>query len=178
MENIMSEVIGQKLTKHCIVCDVELTNKNWYPSRVKKKEYNCIPCHNLKRLKAKAKEKNFPPNLMARIIGMKVYKDYEKIKEGQVYIMCNPSFRNWCKVGMAVDAEDRLKQYQTSSPHRDYELVKCYSTSNRRETEAKAHIELEKHYKRKGEWFMCTGYNAQKILDAMLETEGEQLGLF
>ena len=79
---------------------------------------------------------------------------------------------------MAVDAEDRLKQYQTSSPHRDYELVKCYSTSNRRETEAKAHTELEKHYKRKGEWFMCTGYNAQKILDAMLETEGEQLGLF
>tara|TARA_Y100000401_G_scaffold107267_1_gene101479 strand:- start:68 stop:604 length:537 start_codon:yes stop_codon:yes gene_type:complete len=178
MENIMSEVIGQKHTKHCIVCDVELTNKNWYPSRVKKKEYNCIPCHNLKRLKAKAKEKNFPPNLMARIIGMKVYKDYEKIKEGQVYIMCNPSFRNWCKVGMAVDAEDRLKQYQTSSPHRDYELVKCYNTSNRRETETKAHAELEKHYKRKGEWFMCTGYNAQKILDAMLETEGEQLGLF
>ena len=108
----MSEEIGQRLTKHCIVCDVELTNKNWYPSRVKKKEYNCIPCHNLKRLKAKAKEKNFPPNLMARIIGMKVYKDYEKIKEGQVYIICNPSFRNWCKVGMAVDAEDRLKQYQ------------------------------------------------------------------
>ena len=178
MENIMSEVIGQKHTKHCIVCDVELTDKNWYPSRVKKKEYNCIPCHNLKRLKAKAKEKNFPPNLMARIIGMKVYKDYEKIKEGQVYIMCNPSFRNWCKVGMAVDAEDRLKQYQTSSPHRDYELVKCYNTSNRRETETKAHAELEKHYKRKGEWFMCTGYNDQKILDAMLETEGEQLGLF
>ena len=74
--------------------------------------------------------------------------------------------------------EDRLKQYQTSSPHRDYELVKCYSSCDRRESEVKAHTELEKHYTRKGEWFMCTGYNAQKILDTILQTEGEQLGLF
>jgi len=164
--------------KHCIVCDVELTDKNWYPSRVSKKEYNCIPCHNLKRLKARAKEKNFPPNLMARIIGMKVYKDYEKIKNGQVYILCNPAFPQWCKVGMAVDAEDRVKQYQTSSPYRDYKIIKAYNTEDRRETELIAHKELEKHYTRRGEWFMCDGADAQEILDGMLETKGEQLDLF
>ena len=117
-------------------------------------------------------------NMKARFIHYKTKKEFDTVVEGEVYIIINPSYSEWIKIGMAVDAEDRLKQYQTSSPHRDYELVKCYNTSNRRETETKAHAELEKHYKRKGEWFMCTGYNAQKILDAMLETEGEQLGLF
>jgi len=41
-----------------------------------------------------------------------------------VYVLVNPAFPGWCKIGMAVDAEDRLKQYQTSSPYRDYELIK------------------------------------------------------
>ena len=31
-------------------------------------------------------------------------KNYESSKEGQVYVLCNPAFPNWCKVGMAVDA--------------------------------------------------------------------------
>jgi hypothetical protein len=41
-------------------------------------------------------------------------------------IVISPAYPGWCKVGMAVDAEDRLKQYQTSSPYRDYKLVKAY----------------------------------------------------
>ena len=43
-------------------------------------------------------------------------ENYETSKEGQVYVIRNPAFPSWCKVGMAVDAQDRLKQYQTSSP--------------------------------------------------------------
>ena len=47
---------------------------------------------------------------------------YNSSKEGQVYIIVNESFPQWIKVGMAVDAEDRLSNYQTSSPYRDYAL--------------------------------------------------------
>ena len=47
-------------------------------------------------------------------------KNYKKSKEGQVYVITNPAFEGWVKVGMAVDAIDRLKSYQTSSPFRDF----------------------------------------------------------
>jgi len=46
---------------------------------------------------------------------------------------------------MAIDAEDRCKQYQTSSPFRDYKL--CYSKhfNDRKKAEAKAHSVLKKY---------------------------------
>ena len=47
---------------------------------------------------------------------------YESSTEGQVYVIVNPNFSEWVKVGMAVDAADRLNGYQTSSPFRDYML--------------------------------------------------------
>ena len=103
-------------------------------------------------------------------------QNYERSKEGQVYILRNPAFPSWCKVGMAVDAQDRLKQYQTSSPYRDYELVKTYNTENRREAEAQAHALLEKNYERRGEWFVCDASLAVDKLDNLFE--GKQLELF
>ena len=103
-------------------------------------------------------------------------QNYERSKEGQVYILRNPAFPSWCKVGMAVDAQDRLKQYQTSSPYRDYELVKAYNTENRREAEAQAHALLEKKYERRGEWFVCDASLAVDKLDKLFE--GKQLELF
>jgi hypothetical protein len=92
-------------------------------------------------------------------------QNYAEAKEGQVYIIFNPSFPSWCKVGMAVDAEDRLKQYQTSSPYRDYKLIKVYNTPDRRIAESEAHILLEKHFSRRGEWFVCSASLAVEHLD-------------
>jgi len=92
-------------------------------------------------------------------------QNYETAKEGQVYIIVNPAFPGWCKVGMAVDAEDRLKQYQTSSPYRDYELIATYDTSDRRKAEKFAHDLLEKRHERRGEWF----YIQHPVATAILE---------
>lgn len=92
-------------------------------------------------------------------------KNYEIAKQGQVYIIVNPAFPGWCKVGMAVDAEDRLNQYQTSSPYRDYELIKAYDTDDRREAERAAHELLAKAHERKGEWFYIQHPVATEILD-------------
>ena len=187
----MSEVTGQKHTdKKCRMCGVELLiGGNFTVTNLNHSMYFCQSCvpKELKNRRMFVNGKYIPKtHPLYKPGNYKGFTDaafsslhnYGKAKGGQVYIICNPSFPNWCKVGMAVDAEDRLKQYQTSSPHRDYELVKCYDAYDRRESEVKAHTELEKHYIRKGEWFMCTGYNAQKILDTILQTEGEQLGLF
>jgi hypothetical protein len=92
-------------------------------------------------------------------------QNYELAKQGQVYVLVNPAFPGWCKIGMAVDAEDRLKQYQTSSPYRDYELIKAYDTDDRRTAEKAAHELLAKTHERKGEWFYIQHPVATEILD-------------
>ena len=102
---------------------------------------------------------------------------YETMSEGQVYIITNPAFPGWCKIGMAVDAEDRLKQYQTSSPYRDYKLIKAYDTDDRRNSERAAHELLAQSHERKGEWFYIQSPVAIKILDELF-SNGAQLELF
>ena len=94
-----------------------------------------------------------------------VQKLFDEVRKGQVYIIVNPAFPSWCKVGMAIDAEDRLKQYQTSSPYRDYKLIATYDTSDRRKAEKFAHDLLEKRHERRGEWFCIQHPVAASILE-------------
>jgi hypothetical protein len=94
---------------------------------------------------------------------------YETSVEGQVYVITNPNFPDWVKVGMAIDAEDRLNSYQTSSPFRDYVLQYRYDVSDRRKAESQAHTELQKSYERKGEWFKCTPEEARVVVSSTAE---------
>jgi len=94
---------------------------------------------------------------------------YESSVEGQVYVITNPNFPDWVKVGMAIDAEDRLNNYQTSSPFRDYVLQYYYDVNNRRAAENEAHTELQKSYERKGEWFKCTPEEARVVVSSTAE---------
>jgi hypothetical protein len=94
---------------------------------------------------------------------------YEMSKEGQVYIITNPNFPEWIKVGMAIDSEDRLNGYQTSSPFRDYELFTSWSVSDRRSAESEAHTLLGKKYDRRGEWFKCKPEQAQEDVSKLME---------
>ena len=89
--------------------------------------------------------------------------------EGQVYAVTNPSFPDWVKIGMAIDAEDRLNNYQTSSPFRDYVLQYRYDVNDRRQAESQAHTELQKLYERKGEWFKCTPEQARVVVSSTAE---------
>ena len=92
-------------------------------------------------------------------------ENYSAAKEGQVYILYSPAYPSWCKIGMAVDARDRLKQFQTGSPYRDYTLIATYDTSDRRKAEKFAHNLLEKRHERRGEWFCIQHPVAVSILD-------------
>jgi hypothetical protein len=93
---------------------------------------------------------------------------YESSVEGQVYIIVNPSFPEWVKVGMAVDAADRLNGYQTSSPFRDYVLNYSWDVNDRRAAESDAHSELQKLYERRSEWFKCTPEQAQEVVSGIV----------
>ncbi len=94
---------------------------------------------------------------------------YTSSVEGQVYAVTNPNFPDWVKIGMAIDAEDRLNGYQTSSPFRDYVLQYKYDVNNRRKAESQAHTELQKSYERKGEWFKCTPEQAREVVSSTAE---------
>ena len=93
---------------------------------------------------------------------------YANTIEGYVYIINNPCWKGWVKVGMAVDAKDRCNQYQTSSPFRDYKL--CYNRKfkDRKSAEQKAHSKLKKISKTyKGEWFKIAISKAIKTIEAL-----------
>jgi hypothetical protein len=78
----------------------------------------------------------------------------DKVKEGYVYAVTNPAWPNWVKVGMALDADDRCRGYQTSSPYRDYEVKVSVFFEDRSKAEQQVHKLLsEVAAERRGEWF-------------------------
>jgi hypothetical protein len=175
---------GQKHTKNCIDCGVVLEfKKNWSYSFKKKKKYFCVDCNvkrNAKRMYVNGKyiSNIHPLYKPGRYKGFtdaafSSLENYQEAKQGQVYVVRNPAFPSWCKVGMAVDAEDRLKQYQTSSPYRDYVLVSAWDVEDRREAEKQAHALLEQHYERRGEWFVAFSDMAAERLEALFNKDND-----
>ena len=94
--------------------------------------------------------------------------NYKTSPQGQVYIITNPAWEGWVKVGMAVDADDRLGGYQTSSPYRDYTLAYTVDTPDRRATEAETHNRLADIFEQRNEWFKCDVEIAKRWLDAVI----------
>ena len=93
---------------------------------------------------------------------------YEASVEGQVYVITNPGFPEGVKVGMAIDSEDRLNWYQTSSPFRDYMLNYKWDVNDRRAAESEAHTKLQELYERRSEWFKCTPEQAQEVVSGIV----------
>ena len=96
--------------------------------------------------------------------------NYKQIKEGYVYAISNSAWPDWIKIGMAIDAEDRLSSYQTSSPMRNYRLVHSVYCEDRSESERSAHIlaarkaNIPWNKNDNGEWFNITQSQAVDIL--------------
>ena len=97
-------------------------------------------------------------------------KNYPKSTVGCVYVIQNPAWPEWVKVGKAVDAQDRLNSYQTSDPFRSYILHHHIEVSNRHTVELQVHQQLEiASALRKNEWFKITAHNAATILNKTKE---------
>jgi len=160
IQNGSQEQTGQKPTKDCRFCGVELNGENWAASNVIKKDYKCRPCHNIVSrqyyLRRRAKE-----------LGSRQVKAFNKIKEGYIYAISNPAWDGWIKIGMAVDADDRCASYQTSSPHRDYHIEAKQYTNDKKKLEDKAHKEAEKLGLRQGEWFKIDKLQAISLIKSL-----------
>jgi len=172
--------------KDCIKCGVKLTDDNWYIAAKKIKMYQCSSCY--QKIALKFSKKTNPERMYVN--GKYVPKDhplykagryktfegaafsslsgYEKSNEGYVYVITNPCWKGWVKVGMAIDAEDRCKQYQTSSPFRDYALRFKKYFDDRRSAEQQAHKKIKNICKdNNGEWFKVSISEAKEIIQSI-----------
>ena len=120
--------------------------------------------------------KNHPLHKAGRYKGFEeaafsALKNFKDSPQGQVYIITNPAWEGWVKVGMAVDAADRAGNYQTSSPYRDYELAHIVDTQDRRATETETHARLGDLFEQRNEWFKCSVEMAKRIMDDVVKEE-------
>ncbi len=88
---------------------------------------------------------------------------------GFVYVISNPAFPGYVKIGMAVEPHGRLNNYQTSTPFRDYKLEHYVWVSDRRAAERDMFDYLEIH-RVNGEWFKITVPTAKFILGTVKES--------
>jgi hypothetical protein len=170
----------------CIWCSVELTDENWYTSSKKKKDYKCKACIIKKETEYNAKKIYINGKYISRKdprysifkpgnyknIGDAIFEQSgaSNIKEGHVYVITNPAWSGWVKIGMAIDAEDRLNSYQTSSPMRDFVLEHYVASNDKRKSEKEAHTKaLPLSTDAKGEWFKLSIEQAITILDNLDE---------
>jgi predicted ribosome quality control (RQC) complex YloA/Tae2 family protein len=151
---------------NCTICNVDLVlGENFQEGNKRQRRYYCNDCShdkNTERMWVNGKyiPKTHPLYKPGRFKTLDDAWSHTEIDTrstaGEVYIIRNPAFTNWLKVGKAVSSEDRLNGYQTSSPFRDYVLEYYETFDNRHQAEAEIHRMLEKHkhcLERRGEWF-------------------------
>jgi hypothetical protein len=75
-----------------------------------------------------------------------------------VYVISNPAFKGWVKVGRATDIKKRMFAMQASVPH-IHQFVVEYTAEF--PEDVPVHWELEdRKIERSGEWFRCSKHTA------------------
>lgn len=88
------------------------------------------------------------------------------LNEGFVYVVSNPAWPEYVKVGRAFDPVERTRAFQTSGPHRDYKLEYAVYFEDCRKAEQLVHDTLA-DYRAEGEWFRLLPKVAEGVLDEM-----------
>ncbi len=81
---------------------------------------------------------------------------------GYIYIVSNPAWNNWVKIGRALNIENRIRGYNTSSPYRDYKMIYYVKVNNPTMLE---NFFYNKYGKQNHEWFNITAENAIKTIE-------------
>ena len=167
--------------KTCIKCSVSLEiDNNIHDFCVNKKWYLCKSCHdstqNGSRMYVDGRyvSRTHPLYKAGRY---KTFDDaafssltnYTSTKSGHVYAMTNEAWPEWVKIGKAVDAEDRLSTYQTSSPMRDYTMVHYAYSDDRNVSERQAHKRAAKLGEKRNEWFKISREEAIVVIAQTVE---------
>jgi len=87
-------------------------------------------------------------------------------KRGFVYVITNPAWPGYVKIGRAFDPEARLSGYQTSCPKRDYALYAAIYFEDCHFAETEIHARLY-GYRQEGEWFYLTPFLARHAINKL-----------
>jgi hypothetical protein len=92
-----------------------------------------------------------------------------KVK-GEIYIISNPAWKGWIKIGTTLDATNRLSQFQAACPLKDFKLVKFITVQNKLKAERKV-LEFMKFFAEdnNGEWIKIHTDKAIEILNTYKE---------
>ena len=103
---------------------------------------------------------------------LKQYHDSRsKFSSGYVYLMENKAWQGWIKIGRAANVRARLRNYQTSSPHRDFEVVMKAPCTNTQKSEAALLNTIRKYGKDfKGEWVKIPKSQAKRLFKQVVST--------
>ncbi|MGI9462145.1 MAG: DNA methyltransferase [Alphaproteobacteria bacterium] len=93
---------------------------------------------------------------------------------GYIYIISNPKYKKWLKVGIAKDPEARLKQYQTADPKRKYKIEKTLQTPHNADIEKMIH----QHYNAPTEWVATGEVDEVFNLIKQFDEDIKKMGLF
>ena len=146
----------KKLKRNCKICD-----KIYFISPIKKEEETEHPKYCTNKCYEKSKRK-FPVRKKLTC-GNKINS-----AEGFLYCMTNSYYKGWVKVGRTYNTKNRLSAFNTSTPHKNFELeykrkFKDYILSE--------FLLLQKLdsicEKKKGEWFKIKVSKTIKIINAL-----------
>jgi hypothetical protein len=155
----------------------------WYiPSEGKRERWDQYNTKNARRMWVNGKyiprsDPNWKAGRWKSWAHVTTLEKLEQIKEGFVYVIVNDAWPDWVKIGCAKDADDRLNDYQTYSPHRDYKVIARIESDHRREKEAEMHKVFE-HFAldRHNEWFKIDRVTAIKLFNYQIqENDNEQI---
>ena len=149
--------------------------KVWYiqPNDGKRREYNRLKERNSSRMYVDGKyipksHRLHKPGKYKTFEDAWSHKELDQVTDGQVYIITNPAWPEWIKIGMAVDATDRLRSLQTGSPFRDFNVDHTITVKDKRQAENSAHRICEMlSEERNGEWFRMPADQAIEVLEQL-----------
>ena len=159
--NTNTETTGQTPTnKTCNTCGTELNKHNWYEGFQKNCTYKCKPC---------TREYQHGIYVKQQVDKIKKHTQqrFDRIKSGYVYVITNPAWPEWVKIGKGADAKDRFDSYQTYSPMRDYELMYCKYFDNRHKAEKTVQDIAETRAEKRHEWFNMSVEEAKEIINGL-----------
>lgn len=85
-------------------------------------------------------------------------------RPGYVYLITNPAWPGYCKLGAAKSLSGRLADYLTASPHRDYKLQFALPFTDRFEAEGRVKRRMRGFRVKGTEWFHVHHDDARAII--------------
>jgi len=117
---------------------------------------------NIKQIKPAKQEKVVEVNRSSRELRVRQPISEETLHGGFVYLLQNPSWPGWIKIGKAANLENRLSSFNTSAPHIDtlFEYITWFESNFALDIEQAVHAYLNNNLprnpnqlSRNGEWY-------------------------